>query len=139
MIIDKLPEFFLLMSLLHLPLETTSRFIHLRHFFTTLLSLYFLSWILGSVKVSLLVFCFQVLPEIVVDFIKNNIFHFISFHFMLFQWHTLHCIEEWFAMIYPTLASSWKLQSFQRCIYPVEHIWCSAFFAKNVNEFQSRG
>ena len=26
-------------------------------------------------------FCFQVLPEIVVNFIKRNIFHFISFNF----------------------------------------------------------
>ena len=42
LIIDKLPvEFSLLMPLLHLPLETTNRFIHLRHFFTILLSLYF--------------------------------------------------------------------------------------------------
>ena len=31
--------------------------------------------------VSFLVFCFQVLPEVVVNFIKNNIFCFISFHF----------------------------------------------------------
>ena len=42
LIIDKLPvEFSLLMPLLHLPLETTNRFIHPRHFFTILLSLYF--------------------------------------------------------------------------------------------------
>ena len=40
LIIDKLPvEFSLLMPLLHL--ETTNRFIHPRHFFTILLSLYF--------------------------------------------------------------------------------------------------
>ena len=44
LIIDKFPvEFSLLMPLLHLSLETTNRFIHLRHFFTILLSLYFLS------------------------------------------------------------------------------------------------
>ena len=36
-----LVEFSLLMPLLHLPLETTNRFIHLRHFLTILLSLYF--------------------------------------------------------------------------------------------------
>ena len=42
LIIDKLPvEFSLLMPLLHLPLETINRFIHPRHFFTILLSLYF--------------------------------------------------------------------------------------------------
>ena len=42
LIIDKLPvEFSFLMLLLHLPLETTNRFIHPRHFFTILLSLYF--------------------------------------------------------------------------------------------------
>ena len=47
LIIDKLPvEFFRLMPLLHLPLETTNRF--------------------------------QVLIEIVVNFTKKNIFHFIS-------------------------------------------------------------
>ena len=42
LIIDKLPvEFSLLMPLLHLTLETTNRFIHLRHFFTILFPLYF--------------------------------------------------------------------------------------------------
>ena len=42
LIIDKLPvEFSLLMSLLHLSQATTNRFIHLRYFFTILLSLYF--------------------------------------------------------------------------------------------------
>ena len=42
LIIDKLSvEFSLLMPLLHLPLETTNRFIHPRHFFTILLFLYF--------------------------------------------------------------------------------------------------
>ena len=42
LIIDKLPvEFSILMPLLHLPQETTNRFIHLRHFFTILPSLYF--------------------------------------------------------------------------------------------------
>ena len=42
LIIDKLPvEFLLLMPLLNLPLETTNRFIHLRHFFTNLLFIFF--------------------------------------------------------------------------------------------------
>ena len=36
------------------------------------------------------------------------------------------------AMICSTLASSWKFKSFQSCIYPVEYIWWSAFFAKIV-------
>ena len=31
-------------------------------------------------SLSFLVFCFQVLPEIVVNLLKKNIFHFISFH-----------------------------------------------------------
>ena len=44
LIIDKFPvEFSLLMPLLHLSLETAYRFIHLRYFFTILLSLSFLS------------------------------------------------------------------------------------------------
>ena len=41
LIINKFPvEVFLLMPLLHLPLETTNRFIHLRYFSTILISLY---------------------------------------------------------------------------------------------------
>ena len=48
---DKFPvESSLLMLLLNLSLKTTNRFIHLRHFFTILYSLYFLSWILGSLQ-----------------------------------------------------------------------------------------
>ena len=64
LIIDKLPvEFSLLMPLLHLPLETAHRFIHPRHFF--------------------IIFFIQVLPEIVVNFIKRIYFvsYFISFHY----------------------------------------------------------
>ena len=49
LIIDMfLVEFSLLMTLLDLYLETTYRFIHLRHFFTALLSLNFLSGALSS-------------------------------------------------------------------------------------------
>ena len=82
LIIDKLPvEFFLLMPLLHLPLETTNRFIHLRHLFTIFLCLHFFIMNIRQF-VSFLVLCFQVLPEIVVSFIKKNVFHFIPFHFI---------------------------------------------------------
>ena len=45
-------------------------------------------------------------------------------------------------MICSTLASSWNIQSFQRCIYPIEYIWCSAFFVKiiwkTVNYFHKK-
>ena len=86
LVIDKLPvEFFLLMSLSHLPLETTNRFIYPRHFFTILLSLYIFFIMNIRQFITFLVCCFQVLPEIVVNFIKKNIFHFISFHIFVFS------------------------------------------------------
>ena len=80
MIIDKLSvEFSLLMPLLHLPLETTNRFIHPRHFFTILLSLYFfLSWILDSLQVSLC-FVFRYYLKLLQILLKR--IDFISFHF----------------------------------------------------------
>ena len=88
LIIDNLPvEFSLSMPLLHLLLENTNRFIPLRCFFTILFSLYF--FLIMNIRqfVSFLVFCFQVLPEIVINFIKKNMFHFISFHFISMNSH----------------------------------------------------
>ena len=81
LIIDKLPvEFSLLMPLLHLPLETTNRFIHPRHFLTILLSLYFfLSWILDSLLVSL---CFVFSYYLKLLWILLKRIYFISFHFI---------------------------------------------------------
>ena len=88
LIIDKFPvEFSLLMPLLHLSLETKNRFIHLRHFFTILLSLSlssFLSWILGSLL------SFLVLKRIL---LKKN--YFISFHFILFPDQEILCDLNW--------------------------------------------
>ena len=76
------------MPLLHLPLETTNRFIHPRHFFIISSQFCFLYiFFIMNIRqfISFLVFCFQVLLEIVVNFIKKEYisFHFNSFHFIV--------------------------------------------------------
>ena len=80
LVIDKFSvEFSFLMPLLHLSLETTYRFIHLRHFFT----IAFFTFFLMNIRqfISFLVFC-QILPEVVVNLCKCYSKEYISFHFI---------------------------------------------------------
>ena len=74
LIIDKFPvEYFLLKLPSHLSLETTWGFIHIRRFFTILFFYLYHFFIMNSLLsslLSLLVICYQVLPEIVVNLCK---------------------------------------------------------------------